>query len=228
MYAHYERAKRVFKNVTIIAACIAAILYSSWPLGFIVNPAVSKYDYASELESSHQPYNWLFISLDIATGVVLIISGYMQWRKAKKLTVKLSILGYVLFGVLVIAAAIAPYNCNSITQNCIAEATQPAFIIHGLSSIFSVVFLFVSLSLLGKILYDRRLYRWLGLLAVMLLAWGFIGLYALIQLEQGVKSNWVQYLFISVCSLSIVASVGLVELTSKEVEKIVKKLDSDT
>jgi hypothetical protein len=228
MYAHYERAKKIFKNVAIIAACLAAILYSSWPLGFIVNPAVSKYDYASELESAHQPYNWLFITLDVATGIVLIISGYMQWRKAKKLTVRLSILGYVLFGVLVIAAAIAPYNCNSITQNCIADATQPAFIVHGLSSIFSVVFLFVSMALLSKILYDRHLYRWLGLLSGMLLAWGFIGLYALIQLEQGVKSNWVQYLFITVCSLSIVVSVGLVEISSKEVEKIVEKLDSES
>jgi hypothetical protein len=225
MDVQYEQAKRVFKNVTIVAACFAAILYSSWPLGFIVNPAVSKYDYASELESAHQPYNWLFIALDIATGLVLLISGYMQWRKANKLSIRLSILGYVLFGVLVIAAAIAPYNCNSITQNCIADATQPAFIIHGLSSIFSVVFLFVSLVLLCKILYDRHLHKWLGLLVAVMLSWGVIGIYALVQLEDGVKSNWVQYLFITVCSLSIVASVGLVELASKEVTQIVKKLD---
>ncbi len=221
-----EQVKRVFKNVTLIAAFLASILYSSWPLGFIVNPAVSKYDYASELESAHQPYNWLFIALDIATGLVLLVSGYMQWRKANKLTIRLSILGYVLFGVLVIAAAIAPYNCNSITQNCIAEATQPAFIIHGLSSIFSVVFLFVSLALLCKILYDRHFYHWLALLLVVMLSWGVIGVYALVQLEEGVKSNWVQYLFITVCSLSIIVSVGLVELASKEVTQIVKKLDA--
>lgn len=209
------RAKRLISNLTLWAAVLAAIFYSSWPLGFIFNPSVSHNDLASELEASHQPYNWLFISLDILTGLVLLYSGFIQWRKTpKQLTLKLSILGYMLFGGLVIAAAIAPYNCNSLVQNCSVLPNQPLYMIHGLASVFSVIFLFISLALVCKMLIEQKLYHWLTLLSIIvLLSWGAVGFDAFIQVIYNIKHNLVtiQNLFITLCSLSIIVSIGLVE-----------------
>lgn len=222
---HLVIGKKILTNVILITGFIAAILYSSWPLGYFLNPIIARQDYASELESAHQPYNWLFIALDILTGVVLIIVGIIQWRRTNRLTFRLSIVGYELFAVLVIAAAIAPFNCNSITQNCVALADQPAFIVHGFSSIFSVVFLFGSLVLLCKVLYERHAIKLLVMVGVVVILWGMTGLYALYQLEIGVKSNLIQYIFITICSISIALAVGLIDYMSKDIEEAVKRLD---
>ncbi len=214
------RTKHLVSNLTLWAAVLAAIFYSSWPLGFIFNPTVSHNDLASELEASHQPYNWLFITLDILTGLVLLYSGFMQWRKSpKRLIIKLSILGYMLFGALVIAAAIAPYNCNSLVQNCATLPNQPLYLIHGLASIFSVVFLFISLALVCKMLIDQKLYNWLTLLGmIVLLSWGIVGADAFFQVLDNIKHNLVtiQNLFITLCSLSIIISIGLVEFINSK------------
>lgn len=207
--------KKLISNLTIWAAVLAAIFYSSWPLGFIINPTVSHHDLASELEASHQPYNWLFIALDILTGLVLIYSGIIQWRKSPhKIVLKLSILGYMLFGILVIAAAVAPYNCNSIVQNCGLLPDQPMDIIHGLASIFSVVFLFFSLLLLCKMVIEQHFYHWLTILGIIvLISWGIVGIDAFIQILDNVKSNLIiiQNFFITLCSISIFVSIVLIE-----------------
>lgn len=218
MKTWHDNVKEIVTNLTIWAAVVAAILYSSWPLGFIFNPSVSHHDLASQLEAAHQPYNWLFVALDILTGLVLLFSGIIQWRKSpQRLALKLSILGYMLFGFLVIAAAIAPYNCNSLIQNCAVLPRQPLFIIHGLASIFSVVFLFISLLLLCKMLVEQRFYHWLTMAGiVVILIWGVVGIDAFFQILYDVKRNLVtiEDLFITLCSISIVISVALIEYLS--------------
>jgi uncharacterized membrane protein YecN with MAPEG domain len=217
--------KKILRNTVIVTGFIAAILYSSWPLGYFLNPIIARQDYASELESAHQPYNWLFIGLDILTGLVLVILGVIQWRRTNRITFKMSIVGYELFAILVIAAAVAPFNCNSITQNCVALAAQPAFIIHGFSSIFSVVFLFASLVLLCKVLYERHAKKLLYAVGGVVVLWGLTGVLALYQLEVHVKSNLVQYIFITICSVSIALAIGLIDYMTKDIEKAVNKID---
>jgi uncharacterized protein DUF998 len=197
-------------------AILAGLVYSSWPLGFILNPSVAHHSFASEFEAAHQPYNWLFIALDILSGLLMLVSGIRQWRRAGSHKVlQMSIITYVLFGVLVITAAIMPYNCVSGTSSCQELLHSPAFIIHGFSSIVSVVFLFISLILPTKILMQRRMYRWLTFMAVFIVAgWGFMGLGTLDVMAHGMRSNWLQYNLITVCSVSVVLCVALVDRLS--------------
>lgn len=52
---------------------VAGLLYSSWPLGYWLNPQAD-HGLASNLEALHQPYNWLFILIDISSGVLTFIA----------------------------------------------------------------------------------------------------------------------------------------------------------
>jgi hypothetical protein len=213
-YAHIVRNLKLLSgNLNVWIAIAAGLIYSSWPLGFMLNPFVAHHDFASDLESAHQPYAWLFITLDVLSGVLMGVAGIRQWRKSgRHITLRLSVVAYVLFGLLVIAAALAPYNCQSGTQSCQVLLHSPAFIIHGFSSIVSVVFLLVSLVLPTKLLLQKQMYRWLILLAVFILAgWGLTGLGTLIVIAHGMRSNWLQYDFITVCSLTMIGSLILVE-----------------
>src|SRR5215469_5111021 len=58
---------------------IAGILYVSWPLGYWLNPAVSKESLASGLEAVGQPYSWLFVSADIVSSLLIIAVCWMLW-----------------------------------------------------------------------------------------------------------------------------------------------------
>jgi len=215
---------QILKNLKILSgkadfwiAVFAGLVYSSWPLGFGLNPSVARHAFASQLEAPHQPYNWLFIWLDILSGILMLIVGIRQWRSASnRKTLRMSIIAYALFGVLVIAAAAAPYNCTSGTSSCQALLYTPSFLIHGFSSIVSVVFLFISLVLPAKILIERRMYHWLTLMAVFIVAgWGITGLGTLVVMAHGVRNNWLQYNLITVCSISVVLCVVLVDRLSK-------------
>ena len=170
------------RNPVLWIGIVAALVYSSWPLGFILNPAVSHHAFASQLEASSQPYNWLFILLDVLCGLALIVGGILQWHKESRLTIKLSVLGYMLFAVMVVVAAVAPYNCNSLSVGtCQASIVHsPLFIIHGLASILSVLFLLGSTVLLIRLLFEKQTYHWLNMVGVLTVAcWGSLGVSAL-------------------------------------------------
>ena len=63
-----------------ILSIVAGILYSSWPLGHWLNLNVSKNSLASGLEAVGQPYNWVFISGDITSSLLIIIISLWLWR----------------------------------------------------------------------------------------------------------------------------------------------------
>ncbi|HWD24402.1 MAG TPA: hypothetical protein VG368_02965, partial [Acidimicrobiales bacterium] len=57
------------RRVAIGVGIAGALAYSSWPLGYVLNGATARSAFASDLELSGQPYNWLFIGLDCVTGI---------------------------------------------------------------------------------------------------------------------------------------------------------------
>lgn len=224
------KLKQTAKNPVVWIGLVGALVYSSWPLGFILNPAVSHHAFASQLEASNQPYNWLFILLDILCGIALLVGGVMQWNKKPRLAIKLSILGYMSFAALVIVAAIAPYNCNSLSVgSCQASIIHsPLFIIHGLASIISVLFLLGSMVLLIKLLFEKHAYHWLNIVGLFIVAcWGLLGVCALVfGKHHPLDEMWVQYIFIAVCSLSIILSIVLIEYLHSFYMKPMQQIDT--
>src|SRR5438309_11824533 len=101
------RWRRLRRSPAIWLGGIAALLYSSWPLSYILNPAVGRHELASQLEAPHQPYAWLFILLDVFSGVLIAVVALLQLRMRRYSRLALgAVIFYVLFGVLVAGAAV--------------------------------------------------------------------------------------------------------------------------
>lgn len=206
-----HRLLQYARNPVVLLGVIAGILYSSWPLGYILNPIVAHTAFASQLEASHEPYDWLFISFDVLSGVILLVGGLIQWTKAKGLMIKLSIVGYVIFAVLVIVAALLPNECSSPTITCYRASHSSLSIIHGLASIVSVVALLASIVLILKALFRHSVSFWLKVILLSTIAgWSIVGLIALAAYHTA-DENIVQYAFITICSISLAVSVAAVE-----------------
>ncbi len=203
--------RNVLKNPIVWLVIVAAILYSSWPLGYLLNPDVARGAFASQLEAPHQPYNWLFIGLDVASGVVLLAAGLIQWFRTSNRVVKLSVASYMAFAALVIVAALVPYDCSTATESCYSAAHSPLLLIHGLASILSPLSLLVSLILVLKVLFDQQSLRWVNTVTLSIIGcWVVTGILALLNYHHA-SENIVQYMFISLCGVSVICSATISE-----------------
>src|ERR1039458_3731970 len=117
-------------NKSIILICLGAIaglLYNSWPLAYIFNNHTATVYLASNLEATGQPYNWLFILGDVLTGLVIMgVCGYYWNRKniTSNQLVKVTIAGFLIFGLLTIISALIPYNCQESIAECSVQLTS--------------------------------------------------------------------------------------------------------
>jgi hypothetical protein len=112
----------------LLVGLVAALAYCSWPVGYLVNPSLAAGALASELEARGQPYSWLFILLDCATGAAALVvvglgwptrgTGNTRWRRA-------GLISYGLFGVSTAIDAVIPVGCGAIPLNrCGVSLTQ--------------------------------------------------------------------------------------------------------
>lgn len=214
--------KKIYKlsklKVTVWLSLAAALFYSSWPLGFLLNPSVGHHDLASQLEAPHQPYSWLFIALDVLTGLSLVIIGMMQLQKCRNTMMTVIIFSYMLFGALVATAALLPLSCDPTLGQCGPLIRAPRVIVHGASSIISVNMLLVSVLLLAKTVYEGRSRKIVqGVFGLILGGWLVFGVGSLLEMAHHIHSNFLQYYFITVCSLSIILVVGVVNHFEEEV-----------
>jgi hypothetical protein len=105
---------------------LAAMAYSTWPLGYYLNPRVGATGYASELAVIGQPYNWVFIAGDVIAGILIVGIVVLLWRRFKPQlrTWHKWILGmFGLFGLLTIIAALLPMSCTPSISLC-PQATE--------------------------------------------------------------------------------------------------------
>ncbi|HLZ14983.1 MAG TPA: DUF998 domain-containing protein [Candidatus Saccharimonadales bacterium] len=202
---------------TVICGVVAALLYSSWPLGYILNPWVGRHELASELEAPHQPYAWIFITADVLTGVFIVFVGLLQLRTRKiSRTLFSAVACYVLFGAQVAGAALAPLHCDPEVQYCGPLKHNPLLVVHGGFSILSVLCLFAATLIMASVAWRRRRPMLRALFAVVLLGWGTFGAGACLELYLHIRDNNVlQYFFITVCSISLALVVAAIENLSK-------------
>jgi hypothetical protein len=203
--------KPLRKNPIIWLGVIAAVAYSSWPLGYILNPVVAHHAFASQLEDYGQPYSWIFIALDVLCGTTLLLGGAWQLVRARSHLIRVSVLAYMVFALLVIVAALVPFNCGDPSGICTNPGNAPFYVIHGLASIVSVVALLLSVVLMVRSSVMRRAWQSANLLLYFIMgAWLALGILSLARWHHA-DEYMVQYAFISVCSLSLAFSVILIE-----------------
>ena len=189
-------------------AGLAALLYSSWPLGYFLNPSGNK-GLASNLQGIGQPYNWLFITLDVFAGLAVAIVAVWLLKGVIRQTntyVRNAVIGYGLFGILTSLDAVLPVDCAADQNGCGALINHPLVILHGIVSIASIGFLALSVVFMWLFVVRQRPAR-RGLLFVVnamlasLIVFGFITAVLIATQRSSALS---QHVFIAICSLWIV------------------------
>lgn len=210
-----KRKAITWHKLTLLAA-LAGVLYNSWPLGYVLNPAANR-GLASNLEAAGQPFNWLFIGLDIVTGVLMCALGVSlalwfrgQANRARMIDVLLA--GIFIFGVLTAMDAVLPIGCVPHVQKCGSVFSDTSTVIHGVVSIGSIYGLTASLLALWWLLAkDKRstLFATLFLNSSVIAWFGFgIGTAWLIAVDK--PSALAQHVFIVLNGLLIAALPYLV------------------
>jgi len=212
-----KNKKSLIKKLRLSAvfwpALCAALLYCSWPLGLILNPITTHHSLASQLEAPHQPYNWLFIAMDVGCGLLLAGIGIFQLRRGSHTRfLRMCIASYIIFGLLAAVAALVPLDCDPSTMVCGTVLHNPSFLLHGFCSIASVLFLLLDIILLAKWARSHQV-SWVmqAVFAIILLGWAVFGLGSLLEIVDHIKNNILQDYFITLCSISIIMTVASVE-----------------
>jgi hypothetical protein len=201
------RLTKPFDLKLLIAAAGAGVLYNSWPLGYVLNPVANR-GLASNLEGLGQSYNWLFIVLDILSGLVVVATAvilYDRNRRSRHWLLDWSIISYGLFGFLTALDALVPVDCLDTVQRCNILSGHPLIILHGLASLGSIGFLTFSIIGLWYLLaFEQRAVRPLRwLLYAIGLGWFGFGIATGVFLLDKRSSALSQHLFIVVCALWI-------------------------
>jgi hypothetical protein len=180
-------------------AALSGILYSSWPLGYVFNPAVAKAGLASGLEALHQPYNWLFIAADIVSSLLILLVCWLLWLRHKTIKQRrlldIVLLNMAIFGAGTIADTLLPIHCEPSLQHCPSFTVDYFLLFHGIFSILAAISLFIILALLW---WQERRSRVLFGLVVGYVLFGLTSLIEAVGLKSG---NWSQHFYLTLCGV---------------------------
>ena len=192
---------------------VAALLYSTWPLGYWLNPSANR-GLASNLEALNQPFNWLFIILDIVSGLIICYAclNLLQIVNSSsvnrtKLGLRVAVLGTGIFGLFTAIDALLPLNCIEGTPGCTDPLYNPYYIAHGIFSIGSIAGLSVSIFCIWLLLFmrDKTIMRLAHITpALFMIIWLGFGVFTAILVFHNQSSGNAQHVFITFCSLWLV------------------------
>jgi len=212
--------KRLQANPTLLMV-LAGFFYSSWPLGYWLNPQAD-HGLASNLEALHQPFNWVFILMDIASGLLVAIvclnlhaTSKSGFNPKTQTGLRIAILGAASFGIFTAIDAILPLDCIEGSPQCVVTLSDSYFVIHGIFSIGSIAGLTISIVAVWLLLLfsEARTGALVHLTpAMFLVVWLGFGILTLYLVLHNQSSALSQHLFIGFCCLWLVALPYFVRL----------------
>jgi len=196
---------------------VAGVLYSSWPLGYLLNAKVARTSLASGLEAPGQPYNWVFVGADVASSVLAAAVCILLWRQYKnahaKGPIKFALWCTVVFGIGTSLAALLPEHCVPNLMVCPSFTQDHFLLVHGAASIVASLALFAALV---RIWYQKRRN---SLLLTLLAAYIVFGTVSLLQaIVPSIRGNWSQDYYMTLCSILLMclpACIATVASTAK-------------
>jgi len=191
------RDRRTFRVSTTLAV-VAGLAYCSWPLGYILNPTVSRRGLASELEALHQPYDWAFITLDVLAGALTIAVARLLWRPTDGPLPKIVLANFALFGLLTAIDALVPMNCEPSLTHCPSLSHQPLLVVHGIASIAASICLFLSAVLVW---WQKRKHKGAGIMSLLMVGWTLFGVFSLYFFFRPGPGYLSQHYYITLCSV---------------------------
>jgi hypothetical protein len=187
-------------RVSIVLAIVAGLAYCSWPLGYILNPLVSRRGLASELEALRQPYNWLFIMLDVLAGALTVAVARLLWRQVDGLVYRVVLANFALFGLLTAIDALVPMSCEPSLSSCPSLSHQPLLILHGIASIVASICLFLSAVLVW---WQKRKQKGTVIMSLLMAGWTLFGVFSLYFFFRAGPGYLAQHYYITLCSVWI-------------------------
>ncbi len=161
-------SKQLRVKTIYIGAALAAVLYSSWLVGYFVNPSVALKGTASELAAFGQPWRLLFVGLDIATSIILLFIGIMLITLIKRRLHKLVAALYMAFACGVFLTAIFSLNCVSVQAVCSHAGHIERMLVHitigtcGLSALFIASMVEVNIARQNSIVKKSSKFLYIG------------------------------------------------------------------
>jgi hypothetical protein len=159
-----SKHERKLFSIAAMLTIISAIIYCSWPLGFLLNPGASRTGLASELGAIGQPYNWVFIWGDIVSGALLLMGSVSMLRLYKfEGWAKLSLILLAVYGLCGAFDASIPMTCLPSEQACGSVFSDPMLIVHGIFDMGGSVALIGTLVSAAIYVHDhsRHWRRWI-------------------------------------------------------------------
>lgn len=129
-----------------VAFGIIAVLYNTWPLGYILNPNIASTYLASDLERIGQPFYWLFFAGDLLVGGALmfisatLLIKYYGWQSVSWTVVYI---GLFFFGLFTVISAASNNDCTP-HHFCLIINRTP-FGLDGMISVLAAICLLISL-----------------------------------------------------------------------------------
>jgi hypothetical protein len=185
-------------RVSMILAVVAAVAYCSWPLGYLLNPAVSRRGLASELAALHQPYNWLFIALDVLAGALVLTVTGLLWQRSADRVRKTILVNFAIFGLLTAIDALMPMSCEPSLTSCPSLSHQPLLVLHGIASIGASIGLFISAVLVW---WQKRKHTGAGIMSILMVGWTLFGVFSLYFFFRPGPGYLSQHYYITLCSV---------------------------
>jgi uncharacterized protein DUF998 len=178
-------------------AVLTAIVYNSWPLGYLLNPAVARNGVASVLEASHQPYDWLFIGGDVTCGLLtLLIACLVIRRGGLSRLPQVALSGILVFGVMTAVSALMPLDCSSGAASC-GYGPGQSFNLHNFTGGLAAFGLFIAMvPVVGKFGLKDIFKRKDAALLVLWSLWGLWYLFVAFK-NAGVHSVWHETMVVS-------------------------------
>lgn len=199
MYMKRSYAHNFWVRLTVLAT-VAGILYSSWPLGYILNPAVAHNGLASALEALHQPYNWLFIAGDVISSLLMIVICWLLWRHYQtpkhKIFLAFVLVNVIIFAIGTILDTLLPERCLPGALTCPSWQHDHLLLVHGICSIWASLGLFLAL----LVTWWRNRTPPLYALMIGYTIFGLLSLYEALYPNHG---NFSQHYYITLCSVGM-------------------------
>lgn len=171
MVMHLKRSRLI-----IYLTLGSIVIYNSWPLSYLLNPAIAGSGLASDLEAVGQPFNWLFIIGDVISCLLLLAACGMLFARARKLNKKvLTILTtLVVFAVTTALSALIPLNCSGSAIGACGLSASQMYSLHNLLSLVGFCGLFAGM--VAAILVSKGLSNLARLSTWVLTIWSLWGL----------------------------------------------------
>lgn len=165
---------RTDQLITLLSS-VAALSYSSWILGYVINPSVSLRGSASELAAEGQPLGLVFVFGDVIAASLIVTLVYVVKHNRLSRLPGASGHFYLLFGVFSALSALFSLTCSPISSECTALVYSYRFGLHYFLGVLATLSLLSSGIISAYRVKEKRFRLTLLVLIMIWLGLGVVG-----------------------------------------------------